>query len=227
MHQKLILEAFRKAMKEINRTEHFPAAQELVNHIEASTDKTYTARSLAGKYIKAKRAMSVRLKSFLVPPLCSYLGYANFEAFKKDHPTETNTASKLLLLWRKCWFKFTLYHIFLMVIAIGAYNYILRERWMVWEENHYVEVDFDSEELRNGRLKLFRQDRIDDFRRIETDCSTEFFNPDGSPKVFYGKNNKGEYEWFTDLAQHPETGKPLKSITPYMIKTHICPTNDD
>jgi len=47
--------------------------------------------------------------------------------------------------------------------------------------------------------------------------------PNGTPKIFYGKNKKGNYQWFTDLAKHPETGNSLKPIMEYMIEKYICP----
>ena len=225
MHQILILKAFEKAKKEINRDEHYPAAKKLVEYISSLIDQTCTPKSLVSKYLKAKHGSnSVRLKPFLVTPLCEYLGYENFQEFEKDFPTNKTPISKVIVLWRKCWIKFLLYHFLLLFIGLGIYQYALRERWMVWDKNKYIKVPFDTD-LYGTRLRVYKKERIDHFRKIKPVCGDEFFNPDGRPKVWYGKNKDGELEYFTDLGLHPETSKTLKPITDYMIKTHICPSN--
>ena len=79
------------------------------------------------------------------------------------------------------------------IVFIILYTSINQQKWMVW-----------------------------DGKKITPDCSTEFFDSHGNPKIWYGKNNKKELEYFTDLGLHPETGKTLDPITTYMIKKHIC-----
>ena len=93
---------------------------------------------------------------------------------------------------------------------------------MAWEENSYVEVNFDAEKYSLSQLKIYNQKRIENFQRVLPDCQTKFFNNDGTAKLWYGKNNSGELEYFTAIAKHPETGKTLREITDYMIKKYIC-----
>lgn len=102
------------------------------------------------------------------------------------------------------------------------YNYITRQRWMVWQEDHYIEVSFDSETYNMNQLKFYKEDRVLHFREVNVSCDTIFFNDDGSVKFWYGKNTNKKLEYFTALGLHPETGKTLKPITQYMINTHIC-----
>jgi hypothetical protein len=99
-----------------------------------------------------------------------------------------------------------------------------KTKWMVWQNDHYIETSFDLEKYNLDDLKLYKKERIEHFKKIESpSCTTFFFKANGSENVWYGKNSKGELEYFTDLGLHPETGKTLKKITKYMIKTHICP----
>jgi hypothetical protein len=99
-----------------------------------------------------------------------------------------------------------------------------KETWMAWEGTHYVEMPFDAKGVQEGRLKVYKEDRILYFKRIDPDCSTEFFTGDGSVRLWYGKNREGELQYFTDLGLHPETGKTLKPITVYMIRKYVCPS---
>jgi hypothetical protein len=57
---------------------------------------------------------------------------------------------------------------------------------------------------------------------VTPNCEDEFFNEDGSVKLWYGKNKNKDLEYFTALGLHPETGKTLKPITQYMIDKYIC-----
>ena len=123
--------------------------------------------------------------------------------------------------------KILLYIGVVMLIAFGSIStkHILKNetRWMVWQEDHYVEVEFDTEKHKVNQLKLYKEDRINLFKKIIPVCdSTKFFNEDGSVNIWYGKNRNKELEYFTALGLHPETGKTLKPITQYMIDKYIC-----
>ena len=109
-------------------------------------------------------------------------------------------------------------------VSISTKHIIKNEtRWMVWQEDHYVEVEFDTEKHKVNQLKLYKEDRINLFKKITPVCdSTKFFNEDGSVNIWYGKNRNKELEYFTALGLHPETGKTLKPITQYMIDKYIC-----
>ena len=95
---------------------------------------------------------------------------------------------------------------------------------MIWEDTHYVEVDFDAEKYSLSQLKIYNQERIDNFERVNPNCDTNFYKLDGTANLWSGKNKSGELEYFTGSTIHPETGKTLKEITDYMIKKYICKT---
>jgi hypothetical protein len=93
---------------------------------------------------------------------------------------------------------------------------------MVWDENQYIEVKFDLDRYDVNQIKIYKDDRIDFFKKVITDCNTNFFSEDGTVQIWYGKNKNKELEYFTSFGLHPETGITLKPITQYMISKYIC-----
>lgn len=158
----------------------------------------------------------------VVNGLCHYLGFENYQEFVAS--LETNTKDSLsekiigLIKTNKVLIGFLL----AAVITLVTYNSITKQNWMVWQGDHYVEVEFDAEKYGLNQLKLYNEDRINAFKQIEADCDTEFFDKDSRVRVWYGKNKNKELEYFTSLGLHPETGKSLKPITNYMIEKYIC-----
>ena len=112
----------------------------------------------------------------------------------------------------------------LLVTSIFIIISLNQQRWMVWHVDHYVEVKFDIEKYDLNQLKLYKKERILNFKKITPDCNTTFFKSDGTENLWYGKNIDGKLEYFTDLGLHPETGTTLKKITNHMIKKYICDT---
>ena len=135
---------------------------------------------------------------------------------KLFHWFSSASATNLIL------FKIAIITTFTITISLLVFNN--QPRWMIWQEDHYIEVKFDDNKLNINQLKLYKEDRILNFRQIQPDCNTIFFKENGEENIWYGKNAKGELEYFTDLAKHPKTGKTLKKITPYMIRKYICKT---
>jgi hypothetical protein len=115
--------------------------------------------------------------------------------------------------------------VFTAIIGFFGYHYFNKQRWMEWEGTHYVEASFDSEKLKNGILKAYKDERIIDFEKVTPNCDSKFFNDDGSVRVWYGKNTDGDLEYFTSYGLHPQTGKTLKPITQYMIGKYLCGNN--
>ncbi|MAT89343.1 MAG: hypothetical protein CMC35_01515 [Flavobacteriaceae bacterium] len=224
MHQKLIVQSFEAAGQKQGVSKKFRRARVLSDYIEEVTVHSYTERSLADKYDDSLAGTRVELPDFVRDALCNYLGYESFESFQESEMLKPKPNTKTLK--RRSWKLVSL--TLLLIVAVGAmlWQYLTRERWMEWRDPRYEEVSFDAEKLRNGLLKLYKQERIEHFQRVEPNCDYEFFNLDGSPRLFYGKNHKKEYEWFTQLGEHPETGKPLKAITKYMIEKYICKSKE-
>lgn len=91
---------------------------------------------------------------------------------------------------------------------------------MQWQENHYEYVDCDKK----GLLELYPIIPVDEslinLRKIEVNKETPFFC-NGKPNIWYFKRNNGEVEFYNSHGIHPETGKPLKAITNYMIDKYV------
>src|SRR5690606_22170187 len=74
---------------------------------------------------------------------------------------------------------------FLMAIGFFGYHYINKQQWMEWDGTRYVESTFDSQKLTEGSLKTYKEERINEFKRVLPNCKTKFFNDDGSPRIWY------------------------------------------
>lgn len=223
MHNQLLLLAFEKAKEEIQTDKNLPRAQLLSDFILEDSKEPYGERILREKYNQAKsKENSIRLKKHAEEALSHYLGYNDYRAFLESNNIGViDKRSKLKVLWSKN--KIGIIVSLIIISAVLIYSSLTRQRWMVWQEDHYIEVTFDLEKYNVNQLKAYKEDRIKFFKKINSPtCSYQFFNDDGSVKVWYGKNKDKELEYFTDLGLHPETGKTLKPITQYMIDKYLC-----
>ncbi len=235
MNRILILHAFAKAEQEIKKTGVLqPSLTQKATHIsdfiEENEGFTIGERSLRvyrGEAIKLDGENDdIRIKQLhVISGLCKYMGYDNYQEYVSNE-VFNDTVKSGKLEGKKInpvrLVKILITILALGIIAILIYSYSNRQRWMVWQEDHYEEVDFDAGTYGLKRLKLLNEDKLTAFRKVEVTCDTIFFNDDNSVRYWYGKNRKRELEFFTDVGLHPETGKTLKSITPYMIKKWIC-----
>ena len=246
MNKILIVHAFAKAEQEIKekgvlKPSLTQMATVLSDYLEEKEDFPFGERSLrdyrgiAEKIEHENEDISIKQLA-VITGLCKYLEYENYQDFVKsndrsrvDKPIEIEppvVKPTVETLPKKASLNNYKFYILLGVICIllfGLYNYMNRQRWMVWKEDHYTEVDFDAKKYDIKQLKLYKEDRILSFKKVEATCLyTDFFNPDGSVLIWYGKNRDKQLEYFTDLGLHPETGKTLKPISGYMINKHIC-----
>ncbi|AFL79706.1 hypothetical protein Aeqsu_0180 [Aequorivita sublithincola DSM 14238] len=245
MHRELLLKAYEKvkeSLLEENGIEpSLTACGEELSRI-LTYSFPYGEKSLRNLYNEANIGDEIIIKQpRVVQALAKYLGYADYRDFENKNSnlkeevdivnggseTEAFTAKEgdkadksrriknvLGLIIAVC---------FLICIGFFGYHYFNKQTWMEWEGTQYVETSFDSQKLKDGNLKVYKEERITDFRKILPNCETQFFNDDGSVKVWYGKNKEGRLQYFTGYGLHPETGKTLKPITKYMIGKHICP----
>jgi hypothetical protein len=221
MHNKLLIEAFKKAKQETQTEKVYPRAKLLSDFIFEDSREQYGERILREKFNEIeKQGSKIRLKKHAQDALCRYLGYENYTEFVKVNSNDTTKKNTLKLFFNT--YKITIIVAISVLFLVILYSYTTRQRWMVWQEDHYVEVDFDLEKYKLSQLKAFKEERIDLFKKITPNCNYVFFNNDGSVNIWYGKNKSKELEYFTALGLHPETGKALKPITKYMIGKHIC-----
>lgn len=249
MHKHLIVEAFKRAgekleLSGVKNPKKNKTSKVLSDFIDEEMNFNIGDRSLKNYFSDALEKMEgdddiniAQLK--VVTGLCRYLGYNSYEEFmtknRRNIIDSSNSYNEKPTNIEKQksnsphgWFSniSSIYKLLLITIALAVitvfYFYKNQPRWMVWHDDHYIEAKFNTKDLADGKLKVFKKDRIMNFKKIEPDCNTIFFNNDGSENLWYGKNQKGELEYFTSFGLHPETGKTLKHITVYMIQKYIC-----
>ncbi len=218
MYTSLLLKAFEKAESILQSRKSTHLAQHLSDYIQEQSGEPYGEKSLRNHYKAAKNGNPIDLKKFVANALGSYLGYANFEEYVMANPVEPQ---KKKGLWTQ--YKVPIIGLLIVLISAFVYHTLTKERWMVWQEDQYMEVSFDENLLQQGLLKVYKEERITDFKKIKVDCNTAYKTPDGSALVWYGKNPAGKLEYFTSPGLHPETSKTLKELSKYMFDKHICP----
>ncbi|MEZ0006867.1 hypothetical protein ABH942_002245 [Flavobacterium sp. 28YEA47A] len=122
--------------------------------------------------------------------------------------------------------------VFLLVAIGGGYlakSDLLKEKGcMIWSEDHYEKVACDYElDPSEGRKVIPIDEQLLKYqRKVKITDTTRFLNPDGTKRFFYGKNADQQMEYFTLPGRHPETGKTLKELSDYMIKTYFMSTRN-
>lgn len=226
-HKELLQAAFSKASAELQergnaRITKTQCAEELANYIEQEMKFPVNERTLRNYWNESEENLHFQIpNATLVNGLSKYLGYRDYsvylvaKAVKKGTYTDGKFKKRLYVL--------AAIVLVLLVMVIGFYIYIQRERWMMWQEDHYIEVSFDAHLHDIGKIKVYKEERISHFKKKDPDSINEFFSPSREPLIWYGKNKNGVLEYFTDVGLHPETGKTLKPITQYMINKYILP----
>lgn len=218
MYNSLIIKSFEKAKEEIHSDKPTHLAQHLSDYILEQSGEAYGEKSLRNHFTAAKNGEPIELKRYVADALSVYLEYAGFKAFVKANPSSPQPPKPFYKRYK--WPLAGL--VFILLVAWG-YHQLTKERWMVWKDTHYVESKFDEKLLQEGILKLYKEDRIGNFRKIKLHCDTPYRNPDGTVRVWYGKNKAGELEYFTSHGLHPETGKTLRELSKYMFDKYVCP----
>lgn len=243
MHKTLITLAFKKAKNERKKIgDTNPSLVRLATDLSDYVDKT-NGFSLGEKSYRnylndAKKLKGVErdiiIKQLKVlNGLYTYLGYENYEDFISDYPPEIITiptglddGEDINITIKTVWSanKKTVIISFIILLSTIIIIPLNKTKWMVWQNGKYVETKFDTNKYKFQQLKIYNRNRILNFKQVDTtNCNTKFFKVNGAPNMWYGRNTKGELEYFTGYGKHPETGKTLKKITKYMIKKYICP----
>ena len=204
------------------------------------------------KYIEGNNDITNNPSTELLNKIAEYIGYKNYEDFIAKTPVEDNLGTLDLekglkpiedIKLKKVAIKknlsslkrqeiepkkslkkhqvLILVSLLIIFISVGFF-YINQQRWMVWNGDHYIEVELNIKKYGIDQLKPYKEERIKYFKKIEPTCDVKYFDESGKVNIWYGKNRKGELEIFTSLGLHPETGKTLKPITKYMIQKYFC-----
>ena len=232
MNKKLIIKAFEKARvnlqkRGIKKPSSTDIADELSNYINENENFKLGERSFRDYRNEAKKIINldsdISIKQLkVINGLCKYLEFEDYKAFVTSLNLETNNSGLRIISNFIKKNKITLITSSTIIFIFLIINSVTKQRSMVWEENHYIEVKFDIEKYKLNQLKIYKEEKITFFKKITPTCSTLFFNKDGSERIWYGKNKEKELDCFTALGLHPETGKTLNPITDYMIDKYIC-----
>ncbi len=236
MKKKLFTAVFEKGKLQSGKETKHGLSNFLSNAINEKLNFSINSVTLARyyeKYLEGNKANTYNPSTEILDAISAYLGFDNFEDFvvrnrehdddkKKTNKRDTFALNSIRLFLDK--YKKFLIIFLLVLVAIFVIVSVNRHRWMLWDEDEYIEVKFDAEKLSSGELKVFKKERIEFFKMVKPDCDFKFFGEDGSERLWYGKNKEGQLEFFSALGRHPTTGKTLKAITPYMIRKYICKT---
>jgi hypothetical protein len=228
VYKKIVIKAFEKAEEEINgKVSRNSIAKKISEELLSEFHYSVSSRWLIDIYkdsVQCEEGKDVSIKSEHLEKLCSYLGFKDYQDYLQinapDLRVDDDKTSSTLTGLQKALIGLILS----TFIVISAFYFLNRERWMLWDRDHYKEVSFEAKKVQSGDLKVYKVERIEYFKKINTDCNTSFFSEDQNVKIWYGKNFEGVLEYFTDLGKHPVTGKTLKPITVYMIRKHVCDT---
>ncbi|MFM9825866.1 hypothetical protein [Flavobacterium sp.] len=114
----------------------------------------------------------------------------------------------------------------LVLLLLGSVYMIKKEFFpkkecMQWHKDHYETVDCSG--IKQGILSqndiMPINEGIINLKKIEVNKQTLFFK-NGQPLVWYSKI-KGKLYYFNSYGMNPETGKPLKPMTDYMINKYV------
>ena len=152
MHQELIKDVYKKAKEKLVNEEGIKApsdsaiAKYLIIVLEEYQVFIHerTLRNHFNKAIKDNDPDTIIPKQDVIKGICNFLGFQNFEEYlnsKKKAPLMKR--AKTHLTPYKCAF-ITGVVVFLIMLGINKFN---QQRWMVWKEDHYEEVEFDTPKI--------------------------------------------------------------------------------
>ncbi len=239
MKRKLFKKTFKKADLETGQTKK----HSLANHLSfiITNDYKYATNSITfvryfEKYIENNDLITSNPKVELLDCLSKYIGYNSYEDYVIHHQNNAETQDlEDISKEEKQQFRFVtngidfkktsiisilvLTIITILIVNLSNNN----ERWMQWKNGEYMEVEFDESKFSKEDLEVLDKKKLEGFKQIKNpDCHTIYFSKRGKPVTWYYKVKKGILEVFTGSGFHPLNGKPLKPITEYMIKEHIC-----
>ena len=228
MKKKLIEEAFKKAREERKkRFEEDPSlislAEDISEYVFHKTNFRLGEKSYRNYLNEAKRLRDrkedLKIKQIrVIQGLCDYTNYQHeiCQENLQEKTMKKNTSVKQMILVAS-----VAISVIITVVSIISKD---GERWMTWQEDRYVEVKYDVKKFHKDELEPYDKQKMTNFRKIvNPNCNTQYFSKKGKKITWYYKRGKGDLEIFTSSGYHPTNGKPLKPITAYMIRTHICP----
>lgn len=140
--------------------------------------------------------------------------------FQKIASAETNQKAISNTFYKKI-------AIFTSLFLLFGFGYTMKnavfpkEECMQWKKDHYEAVSCTSDRSDFVNLDVIKPiDKLEfSLKKIMPTSSTTYFK-NGKPMVWYYKK-VGVIELFNRPGRHPENGKTLKEITPYIIDKYL------
>jgi len=212
MHKKLIIRAFEKAKEESGLKDTTPLATHISNTLEIQHNLQLNERTIRNYYTDVKNnTKKHNISTYTFDALCKYLGYDNL----KDY-TLKNEKRSLKSRFSANKGKAAISSLIVITSYFGINS--IKQNCMIWTNDHYEKETCEVINTIPIDTKL-----LNNFKKVTPGCDYPFFKENGHSNLWYGKSINGEYEYFTAISLHPNTGQTLKAITPYMIKKHLCP----
>ncbi len=200
------------------------------------------------KYIEDDQSISFNPKSDLLNKASEYIGYNSYEDFVMDKkiPEEEDSRTTVISIDRVKEFKRTegdlksklsiwiknnhqviiINTTILVIVSVLISSGIVTKRnvrWMKWQEDHYVEVEFEGSTYERDILIPYSEDLIENFKKIKNpNCETQYFTDTGKAITWYYKKGQGNLEIFTAPGSHPTNGKSLKIMTHHVVHKYLC-----
>lgn len=152
--------------------------------------------------------------------LCRNLGCKSINDFERKFKTEEK--KKGLNFWRIAFFGSAV----VAMLIIGVLSYLQSEKTecVTWDGNKYVAFNCEKNINVKTGLPVLRlnneNEELLNMTRLPPTSETKYFK-NNTPVVWYGKSIKGDIQFFNQLGRHPETGKTLKEVTPYIVQKYV------
>ena len=107
----------------------------------------------------------------------------------------------------------------LLISSLGGYIILrpVKKECMIWKDDRYIKITCDLHNESN--LDLWK---LENFRGVDVDKDTEFFDKNANPKIWYDKTGK-EITFYNNPGIHPTNGKTLRPITETIIRKYVLP----
>lgn len=232
MYKEVVIRSYEKAEREVaGRVSRTAVLSHLAETITTTYRYSVSERTLRNLYQQSLDAKTdIRINSALLQKLCLYLGHASYQEFLSVH----FPPSKPPFFVRN---KKTLQLALGIAIVLLTVNFISflsgdsspcanQKMALQWQDSLYILVPLAIDKINSGAQKPCDENLLTGFRKVNPDGSYPFFTSNNSPNLFYERGLGGSYEFFTMIGYHPETNKPLKPITRYIIEKYIVEEED-
>lgn len=218
MVQQLLRNCFKQLKNETEITSKTGLCKFLADRLTDDFDYSVSYRTLERLYngyiLESGKQPEVKQK--LLDKLAEYQGFLNYADYvsrnKKQRADTTPEGKSALNLTA-----YTLIGIILIaLVGYPIYREFDRTDCMIWINDHY-----EKAECKGGASEKYNEQRFENMKKLDVDCSTEFFNASGEAVIYYDKINSDTVIFYSFYGPSPESRDDLKPVTDYMIDKYV------